>query len=642
MLRKQRTNRTWTSGVGLLTVAGMAAALWAAPAAGATYRSPYDVAYSPDGKLLAVSDHTAGCVALLNAADGKVVRQVDLKGRPAGLAWAPKGDRLYVAEMGASGVAEVDVKAGKVVRRLPAGRYVADVTLVPKRKLLLAANSGRHSVSVLDLAGGKEKARIGVLYEPRDIAVTPDGSLALVANLLPVGDASKATQSVCISVLDLKALRKVKDIKLPSGCTLLRGVVVSPDGKWAYAVHTLGRFTLPTTQLDRGWVNTNAVSVIDLQKREHYATCLMDRLTEGAADPWGLVIAADGKTAWTTLSGVHQLGKLDLESLHLLMDGKDIPKDKPTPDGTPRHLSAIWLEIKKDASQRALLCNDLAALYGAGLLIRTRLGCKGPRGVSLSPDGKRLAIAAYYTGSVLLAEADTGKVVASAPLGKQPEMDPVRRGELAFHDATQCFQHWLTCATCHPSGRADALNWDLLNDGIGNPKNTKSLAWSHKTPPSMARGVRTSFAVASLAGFRFILFREPEPDDVEAVKEYIKSLQPPKSPYLTPDGKLTTKAQEGKAIYESAETGCTTCHPGPLHTDLKAYNVGTRGDLDRVDTFDTPTLIELWRTAPFLHDGAAKNIREVLTTSNKGDKHGKTSHLTKEQIDQLAEYLLSL
>jgi len=554
MLRKQRTNRTWTSGVGLLAVAGMAAALWAAPAAGATYRSPYDVAYSPDGKLLAVSDHTAGCVALLNAADGKVVRQVDLKGRPAGLAWAPKGDRLYVAEMGASGVAEVDVKAGKVVRRLPAGRYVADVTLVPKRKLLLAANSGRHSVSVLDLAGGKEKARIGVLYEPRDIAVTPDGSLALVANLLPVGDASKATQSVCISVLDLKALRKVKDIKLPSGCTLLRGVVVSPDGKWAYAVHTLGRFTLPTTQLDRGWVNTNAVSVIDLQKREHYATCLMDRLTEGAADPWGLVIAADGKTAWTTLSGVHQLGKLDLESLHLLMDGKDIPKDKPTPDGTPRHLSAIWLEIKKDASQRALLCNDLAALYGAGLLIRTRLGCKGPRGVSLSPDGKRLAIAAYYTGSVLLAEADTGKVVASAPLGKQPEMDPVRRGELAFHDATQCFQ----------------------------------------------------------------------------------------SPYLTPDGKLTTKAQEGKAIYESAETGCTTCHPGPLHTDLKAYNVGTRGDLDRVDTFDTPTLIELWRTAPFLHDGAAKNIREVLTTSNKGDKHGKTSHLTKEQIDQLAEYLLSL
>jgi DNA-binding beta-propeller fold protein YncE len=600
------------------------------------------VAFSPDGKLLAASDHTAGCVAVLDGADGKVLRQVALKGAPAGIAWSAQGDRLYVAELGAGSVAEVDAQAGKVVRRLPAGPRVAAVALAPKLNVLLAANSALHSVSVVDLADAKEKARIEVLYEPRHITVTPDESLALVANLLPLGNATDATHSVCISVLDLKALKKVKDIKLPSGCTLLRSVVVSPDGKWAYAVHTLGRFTLPTTQLDRGWINTNAVSVIDMTRQEHYATCLMDRLTEGAADPWGLVIAQDGKTAWTTLAGVHQLGKLDLESLHLLMEGKDIPKDKPTPDGAPRHLSAIWQDIKKDPSKRALLCNDLAALYGAALLIRTRLDCKGPRGLSLSPDGKRLAAAAYYTGSVLLIEADSGKVLASVPLGEQPKMDSVRRGEMIFHDATYCFQHWLSCSTCHPEGRADALNWDLLNDGIGNPKNSKSMVWSHQTPPTMARGVRSDYTVATQAGFRFILFREPAPEEVESVKDYLRSLQPARSPHLGPDGKLTADAQKGKAIYESAKAACTTCHPAPLYTDLKMYDVGTRGELDRVDAFDTPTLIELWRTAPFLHDGAAKNLREVLTTSNKGDKHGTTSHLTQEQIDQLVEYLLSL
>ena len=60
------------------------------------------------------------------------------------------------------------------------------------------------------------------------------------------------------------------------------------------------------------------------------------------------------------------------------------------------------------------------------------------------------------------------------------------------------------------------------------------------------------------------------------------------------------------------------------------------------DTFDTPTLVEIWRTAPYLHDGSAATLREVLTVKNSNDQHGKTSQLTQQQIDDLAEYLLSL
>jgi cytochrome c peroxidase len=47
--------------------------------------------------------------------------------------------------------------------------------------------------------------------------------------------------------------------------------------------------------------------------------------------------------------------------------------------------------------------------------------------------------------------------------------------ERLFHDATIGHQSWQSCASCHPDGRAGGLNWDLLNDGIGNPKNTKSV-----------------------------------------------------------------------------------------------------------------------------------------------------------------------
>jgi cytochrome c peroxidase len=73
-----------------------------------------------------------------------------------------------------------------------------------------------------------------------------------------------------------------------------------------------------------------------------------------------------------------------------------------------------------------------------------------------------------------------------------------------------------------------------------------------------------------------------------------------------------------------------------LFTDLQTYDVGTGG------RFDTPTLVETWRTAPYLHNGSARGIREVLTTQNHADQHGKTSHLTPQEIDDLAAYVLSL
>ena len=66
------------------------------------------------------------------------------------------------------------------------------------------------------------------------------------------------------------------------------------------------------------------------------------------------------------------------------------------------------------------------------------------------------------------------------------------------------------------------------------------------------------------------------------------------------------------------------------------------GRTGRGDRFDTPTLVECWRTAPYLHDGSAVTLEEMLTTKNPKDEHGHTLHLTPAEIQDLKAYVLSL
>ena len=214
-----------------------------------------------------------------------------------------------------------------------------------------------------------------------------------------------------------------------------------------------------------------------------------------------------------------------------------------------------------------------------------------------------------------------------------------RQGEMLFNDATICYEHWLSCASCHPDGRADGLNWDLMNDSQGNPKNTKSMLLSHATPPSMAEGVRATAEVAVRAGIRHILFAErPEAESV-AIDAYLRSLEPVPSPYRV-GGRLSPAAERGREQFN--RLGCDRCHPVPLYTDLKMHDVGTRRTDDYTNRFDTPTLVEVWRTAPYLHDGRYATIRDLLIEGRHGLEGGRGSLATEREIDDLAEFVLSL
>ena len=128
----------------------------------------------------------------------------------------------------------------------------------------------------------------------------------------------------------------------------------------------------------------------------------------------------------------------------------------------------------------------------------------------------------------------------------------------------------------------------------------------------------------------------------EAIDEYLQSLKPIPSPYLR-KGKLSAAAERGRKLFSDEKVGCSDCHHGALYTDLKFHDVGTRSQYDKeTDKFDTPSLVEVWRSAPYLHDGSAVSIRDVLTARNPEGQHGTVKNLTNEQLDDLVEFVLSL
>ena len=579
----------------------------------AEVHSALDLAYAPDGKLLAATDATGQSVVLIDPSTAKISSTVKLAASPAGLAWAGDGKRLFVSESGSHRIAEIDAATGAVTRRFTTGRYPRGLAVANQRGLLLATDWGLDRLTVLDLASGATKAHIPVGRQPTAVAVTPDGKLALVSNLLPASAAIAPGHASEISVIDLESLQAKPPIRLPLGATNTRGIAISGNGTTAYVVHSLGRFNLPTTQLDRGWVITNALSIIDVPSSKLTATVLLDQVMDGAADPWGVAIDPTGLRLYLTLAGVHQVAVIDLEHL------PDVLKENPES-----------------------LMSDLAVLYRGNLIRRVNLSVQGPRGIAASPDGKSLATAGYFSGNVVLTDANVAKPV-SIPLGSPQEPDLVRQGEAVFHDANRCFQRWLSCASCHPDARADGLNWDLLNDGLGNPKNARSMVWSARTPPVMSHGVRANMEAAAKAGFVHILFTEPKTQDLEAVIAYLRALEPVTSPHRNEDGTLTEAAQRGEKLFQSEQVGCAQCHPSPLFTNLNSFEVGTATTTDRGSaSFDTPTLAEGWRSPPFLHDGSATTLKEVLTKANPKDQHGVTSKLTPDQINDLAAYLESL
>ncbi|WP_288207962.1 c-type cytochrome [uncultured Parabacteroides sp.] len=528
-----------------------------------------DLTETPDRRIWVVCDGVGGSLCELDAKDLSVISQTALGHTPSALLFNRQTGSLWTTQRFNNELWEISPKTKDVLSRISVGR------------------------------------------EPVDIVSFAGDSLLLIANNLP--EMSSLTYPIAcqLDIVDVNSKKVVKRLQLPNGSTDVKALATDSKGDYAYAVHLLARYQLPTNQVDRGWMSTNVLSVINLHTQEVENTVLLDTPQKGASNPWNVVVSPDDSKIWISVSGTHELVCVDRTALHdRLARAKDGEKVTPS------------------TKDYAHIPDDAGFLYGIRDFYKTQ--GKGPRALYVTPD--KVYTANYYTGE-LVAFNESGKDMVSSSLGTALASTQKGKGDMYFHDASIGFQEWQSCASCHPNdARMDGLNWDLLNDGMGNPKNTKTLVLSHQTPPCMVSGIRKDAETAVISGIKYILFAASTEEIAPAIDVYLKSLSPVPSPYLV-NGNLSEAAQRGK---EHFEKNCASCHSGTYYTDMKQYKVNWTNGPDKNVKMDVPALNEVWRTAPYLYDGRSYTMQEMLKV------HGPAETLSDNELGDLAEYVLSL
>lgn len=610
------------------------------------YLGPWQVRATADGSRVLVLCKDAAKIAIIDPNTQQIVGWIATPAQPSDFVISPDGQTLFVSAGVADGIVVVLDNSGKRLKEFRVGHSPCGLSLSPDGRFLFVCNRFKNDVTVIDLLKGQTIACPKVIREPVCSAITPDGTKLFVANLLPYDRCDSYDVAASVTCINTQSF-ETTHIRLLNGSTDVHGLTVSPDGRWVFVVHVLARYQMPTTQLERGWMNTNALTIIDAAALKRVNTVLLDDVDLGAALPWSVVCSRDGSTVLVSHASTDEVTVVNvpgvLEKLASLPATQEEAKGLGRIyDGSQTSLSAV--DVPNDLSFLVGL-KERMPLYGTGpydyLASQNEKIIKGARGLAVV--GNKVFVATYFGDCVTVIDLSASKYrrLSYIALGPTPKLTQERLGEMHFHDASLCFQHWQSCATCHPDGRIDGLNWDLLNDGIGTPKNNKSLLFAHVTPPSMWEGVRATAEDAVRSGIRHIQFAVRPEEDAQAIDAYLKALKPVPSPYLV-NGELSESAKRGRELFFSDRLGCRHCHPEPLYTDLKMHNVKSRGKLDRRDEFDTPTLIEIWRTAPYLHDGRYLTLEELFREGQHGQTVGDVAGLSDTELHDLCEFLLSL
>ena len=311
-----------------------------------------------EGKMY-VANRAVNQLARLSA-DGKYIEEkVKLHSAVTDLVQTPDGDLWVACEGNMGWLYKLDKKRLSVEKKIESGATPSAILYNSKSNSLWVAQRYGNELWEVDATTGEKKAVVEVGREPVDMISFEDDNLLLVANNLPEMASTEEHVAAQLDVVDV-ATRKVQSrILLPNGATDVKSIAKDMTGEYAYVTHLLARYQLPTTQLDRGWMSTNALSIIDLEAKECLTTVLLDTPQKGAANPWEVCVTPDNREIIVAAAGSQEVVVISRQGLHA--------KLAQAVDGRATPSMGDWNNIP----------NDAGFLYGIREFIPT--GCKGVR-----------------------------------------------------------------------------------------------------------------------------------------------------------------------------------------------------------------------------------------------------------------------
>ena len=256
------------------------------------------------------------------------------------------------------------------------------------------------------------------------------------------------------------------------------------------------------------------------------------------------------------------------------------------------------------------------------------LGCEPPSEVP-EAEGEPVAVAFDANGQTVVQSREPAALYLEngtvIPLSGESRAST---GLALFHMNTGS---GIACASCHPEGTDDSQTW--LFDEIG-PRRTQMVAGGiSERAPFHWDGDMVDFKmlVNEVMVGRMNLPARPNKAQMATFAGWVDTIERPSPRMGDPEA-----IERGKAVFFDDAVGCNDCHTGPALTNNRIEDVGTGGH------FVVPTLLGIASRAPYIHDGCAKTLHDRFTACGGGDSHGKTSHLTSAQIDDLVSYLETL
>jgi YVTN family beta-propeller protein len=547
-----------------------------------------------------------------------------------GFSLSSDGTRLFVTNSWDDTLSVIDTRTLTVTATWPVGAEPSSVVEDRAGKRLFVANRISNDVAVLDAQTGAEEKRLLAGRGASYLTLSPDGSRIYATHVYPNPprvrtklDNRTAPESE-ITVID--AARAVVVDRLP--LHLIAGVfhlAFSSDGGLGAVAEYHPKNLVPLAHLEHGGAFAYTLTIFGADVGKASVEVPLDELERYASQPFGVAIAPDKSRIYVTIGGSECVIVIDVPRLMRFIQSHPRP-------------------------QSGSFAYDLSASANY-VVARIPVG-HNPRGLALTRDGRKLFVANRLEDTISVIDTRGNRVVATITLAGPKTITEQRHGEQTFYTARQSFQGQIGCASCHIDSTFDGLTWDLEPDGFGRDiVDNKMLEGVKGTEPYKWNGGNPNIPTECGPRTEKYFWRSEQYDDLTLadLTIYIRNMPTRPNRWKLPGHEMTPAQERGRALFtrDTDKFGkpiieynrCSYCHSGPKGTNQKLFDVGTRKPTDNSGLLKSPPLTEIALTAPYLHDGSAHTLEEIWTVYNPDDKHGRTNDLTKDELNDLIEYL---